>query len=326
LGHALIPATSILMAALLLPYVLRSKGLLPVLILALSASFYIEAQYTRITLVKNIQSTYTAAWYGLLHRLQDSDWLEHNFNLTMRFLQDQSTLPLRPGTSDIYSYDQTELIASGNTWSPRPIIQSYSVFNRQLAEINQQHLLGRHSPDTIFFKMQPIDHRFPALEDGLSWSALLNNYQPKSWVHDYLILAKKRTSEEGRPAVQEISEVHALGERVHVPDSSSRISMAFELRPTLWGRIVSFFFKPEELNIWVSLSDGSERQYRFIPAMARSEFLLSPLIEDTQDFSLLYQNPRDLDDKHVQFFTIKPEGKSASMMWNLDYVIHYLVH
>jgi hypothetical protein len=102
--------------------------------------------------------------------------------------------------------------------------------------------------------------------------------------------------------------------------------MAFELRPTLWGRIVSFFFKPEELNIWVSLSDGSERQYRFIPAMARSEFLLSPLIEDTQDFSLLYQNPRDLDDKHVQFFTIKPEGKSASMMWNLDYVIHYLVH
>ena len=55
-------------------------------------------------------------------------------------------LPLLPGTSDIYSYEQTALIASGNTWDPRPVIQSYSAYGPSLARMNREHLEARRLP------------------------------------------------------------------------------------------------------------------------------------------------------------------------------------
>jgi hypothetical protein len=322
-AHALIPGTSILIAALLLPYCVRSKCTAPVIFLALSSSLYIEGHYTHIVLLKNIQSTYSAAWHGLLNRLKDATWLNNNFMLTMDFLHAKNAFPVMPGTSDIYSYDQTDLIASGNTWSPRPIIQSYSVFNQSLAQLNKQHLLDTNGPDTVFFKLQAIDHRLPSLEDGISWPVLISNYEVTTWVKDYLLLGKKPEKKKYIPATQALGEQHTFGEWVHIPTTSSLVFISLELKPRLWGMVMGLLFKAQELIILVCLNDGSEKQYRLIPAMARSGFLLSPLIENTYEFSLLYQRKKVLSHKQVHSFMIKPEGSIVSSMWNYDYELYY---
>ncbi len=324
-GHAFIASTSLLIASLLLPYCIRSKLIVPVVLLALVGSFYIEGHYRQINLVKNIQSTYSAAWYGLMNRIKDSDWLENNFILTMNFLKTKNAFPVRAGTSDIYSYEQTDLIASGNAWSPRPILQSYSVFNAALAKVNRQHLLGERSPDTIFFKMQPIDNRLPSLEEGSSWPIFLKNYQANAWVNGFLVLLKNKSS--FQYSFKQLSqEGHHLGETVLVPDSNQPVFFELELRPTVLGSLMSFFFKLPELNIIVKLKNGIEKPYRFIPQMAKSACLLNPLIENTQEFALLYQNDEILHEKQVASFKIQAARDDYSkLLWSSVYVVHFKV-
>ena len=81
-----------------------------------------------------------------------------------------------------------DLIASGSPWSPRPTIQSYVAYSEQLARINRDHLLGIRAPRNLAFKVEPLDDRMPALEDGASWSVILRNYRPVQFLNGFLIL------------------------------------------------------------------------------------------------------------------------------------------
>lgn len=321
-GHAFIAGTSLLIAALLLPYCMRSRWLVPLTILSVVTSFYIEGHYRQINLVKNMQSTYSTAWYGLTRRIKDAEWLKTNYKLTMAFLKMKQALPMMPGCSDIYSFEQTELIASGNSWSPRPILQSYSVFNAALAKVNEQHLLSENRPDNLFFKMQPIDERWPSLEDGSSWPIFLTHYKIATWAKDFLILRKATsdTPEGLKPLAQE---VHFLGEQVKVPDAGQMIFMRIDLEPSFLGKLARVFFKLPELRVSAQLYNGGEKHYRLIAQMAAANFLLSPLVENTQEFAFLYQDESRLKNKQISSFAVELADDSLSILWANSYTVHF---
>ena len=316
-GHALIPGTSIVLAALLMPYCIRSQQVMPIIVLALGTSLYIEGHYTPIAFIKNIQSTYSAAWYGLAHRINDKHWLQNNFNLSLNYLGATNSLPLVAGTTDIYSYQQTDLIASGNTWQPRPVFQSYSVFNDALAKKNQQHLMGANRPDTIFFKLQPIDNRLPSLEEGGSWITLLEYYEPSFWARDFLVL-HKRDIKKRLQVSKTAQHVYKLGQTVHLPPTDSLIYVELAITPTFWGTINTFLFKPQELEIVIVLKDLRQRRYRMIAAMAKSGFFLSPFIARTEDIPALYRvDP--FASKNILSFTIQPQDPGITGQWQAQY-------
>ncbi|RUR05418.1 hypothetical protein [Legionella sp. km772] len=319
-GHAFIAGTSLLIAVLLLPYCIRSKWLAPLVVLAFIISFYIEGHYRQFNLLKNMQSTYATAWYGWISRLNDTDWLKNNFRLSMSYLKIKNAFPLLKGTSDIYSYEQTDLIASGNTWLPRPVLQSYSVFNVALAKVNEQHLLGPQKPDNIFFKMQPIDNRWPSLEDGNSWPIFLKNYQIATWINDFLLLHKAQLG--AKPSFKQIAqETHSLGETVHLPTSQQMIFLRLELEPNVLGKLFRVLFKLPELSITARLRNGSEKRYRLIAEMAKAHFLLSPLIENTQEFASLYDNEFILQGKQLVSFRIDSANEvGGGWLWSPHYV------
>ena len=320
LGHGFIAGTSIGLAALLLPYCLTRKQLLPLSVfIAVFTSFYIDGHYTQINLRNNIYSTYSATWYGLVQRAQNPRWLSDNFQLTMQFLRARSPLPILPGTSDVYSYDQTDLLASGNPWSPRPIFQSYSAFNSYFSRLNQQHLTGKKSPDSIFFKIQPIDNRLPALEDGMSWLALLRHYQPKSLENNWLILGKTQGVQRDFSRKKRVYERHHLRERVVLSKKDRLFWASITLKPTVWGTIAKFLFKSEEVQIHVTTADGVTTTYRFIPSMAQSGFLLSPLIDKNTEFMKLYKKRSDLNARRVISFVIEPMAAERSLFWHSEY-------
>ena len=59
-----------------------------------------------------------------------------------------------------------------------------------------------------------------------------------------------------------------------------------------------------------------------IASMATSGFLLSPLIENTAEFTQLYDEQHRLDAKMVKSFIIASD-QSKTWLWNPDYVIHF---
>lgn len=321
-GHSFITGTSILIAALILPFLFKSRLLLPVIILSLYTATYIDGQHTQISLLNNFTSTYSSSWHGLTSRLDDRDWARKNYEFTMDYLSNLASFPALKGSTDIYSYEQSYLIAAHMNWAPRPIFQSYSVFTADMAEKNKNHLLNKNKPDHIIFKLQAIDERIPSLDDGASWPELLNYYQPVDLAGDFLILDKK--ANQNQPPFMTLlhSETHSFGEEVTLPASKSPLFVKIIIKPTFWGLIANFLFKAEPLHINVALHNGSSRHYRLIAQMAKSGFLLSPLIEDTAEFGLLYSRNTFLDNKQVKSISIG-SIQNDTRQWHHQYVIQW---
>jgi hypothetical protein len=322
-GHAVISGSSILIAALSLSFIFNTRIIFFVIVFALIAGGYAVNRYhtTSIRQMANDYKTiYLSAWNGFKNRIKYKSWPKSDFDAAVKSLKYQAAFPVLLGTTDIYSYNQSYLISSGNIWSPRPILQSYSVYTPLLAEENKKHLLGVKAPSNIIFKVEPIDGRIPSIEDGASWPVLLANYQPIQVVNDFLLLRKKENSSEIVESLKLKSEKYFFGENVDLPFSDYPIFIYLDIRKTFFGRLASILFKSGQLQITLELKNGTKRQYRMIADMAKSGFLISPLIENTAEFGMLYNKRGYLNGKLVKSFAITPRG-GKTLTWDNEYTV-----
>ncbi len=323
--HAVRSGTSILIAAVLLPFNCKTRMIVPVMALAIISWAYIDSHYMKTSaehVFHNFKSTYLSAWRGIQHRIQDRNWPEQEFNAAVGGLREQASFPILQGSTDIYSYNQAYLIASGNTWSPRPVFQSYSAYTPALAEINRKHLLGRQSPDNIIFSVEPIDGRIPSSEDGASWPILMRNYRPTRLENNFLFLQKNGNLTEIAEYVKLKSEMSVLGEKVLLPLLDQPVFAQIEIEPTLLGRLVNIVFKPSQLQITLELNNGMNKQYRLISGMAKSGFIISPLVENTAEFGVLYGKDRLRNGKLVRSMVISTVNTPIGL-WKKNYTVTF---
>lgn len=307
-GHALSASTMLLLATLLYGTLQSGKRLAPVFMLSIATWFLIDAAYVKTStqnLLDNIANTYKAPWVGLLERIDDPGSLTARYTERLREIADNAKLPALSGTVDVYSYDQSTLIASGNTWHPRPIFQSYAAYLPELAEKNLAHLRSNRRPDQILFAVQPIDGRLPALEDGMSWRTLLDLYRPTALLPNHLLMERRADRFQPGGDIRTISKkTHALGEKIEIPRSKHLVFSKVRLKQSLLGKLTGIVYKPSELSLIVRTGDTS-KTFRFIASMGRGEFLMDPLIEQTREFAFLYQNREYLEEKRVDSITLE---------------------
>ena len=111
-GHAMIASSALLLATLLLPALCRHKTVIP-LLLALLVWTLIDAAYLQsspLSLTRTLVAVYRDAWHGLQKRVAGHS-LQSEYAATLSALKRQAQLPLLPGGTDIYSFNQA-------SWSP----------------------------------------------------------------------------------------------------------------------------------------------------------------------------------------------------------------
>jgi hypothetical protein len=226
---------------------------------------------------------------GLRVRLIEPARLQHNYTTALASIRAEVKLPRLQGTTDIYSADQSALLAAGLDYDPRPIPQSYSAYTLVLERENADHLTGATAPTNILFAVQPIDNRFPALEDGLSWPLLLTRYDITGLNDGFAILQKNTTRPPvnpfaGSPA---IAGTFRLGQTVKLPANMPLVWAKIDLRPSLAGKLNSFLFKPPRLDITYRFANGSAETFRYIAAMGAAGFIAAPLVQNATDFAAL---------------------------------------
>ena len=213
-------------------------------------------------------------------------------NYENELARERKTHPLPPieGNTDLYSYDQTVLFAHALPYQPQPIIQSYSAYTPELAAMNAAHLRTARAASNILFAVQPLDGRFPSLDDGLSWPELLTLYDIKGTSDDrgtYLLLSRSAVPREFRLTPLQNTSAR-FGEPAILPAATNGpVWVEIEIRKSPAGTVVSALYKPPLLMLIVSLQDHTERRFRLVPGMARGGFLLSPLIADNRSFAAL---------------------------------------
>jgi hypothetical protein len=234
-----------------------------------------------------------SAWYagvssevlGAIRLVADPAGLARDFADSMTRVQ---ALPWHPaGTADIYSAGQLRLFASAMPWAPRPVFQSYAAYTPALARLNLDRLVGAGGPDNVFFRPEPIDDRLPALEDGLSWPALLSQYDPVAYdPAEGLAWLRRAASSPAIPVPGPtlLSGDRMLGETVSLPPGGTALWASMDPRPTLAGRLAGVAWQVPQLRLVLSFADGRSEAFRFIPGMGRAGFLLSPVVATTIDF------------------------------------------
>lgn len=196
----------------------------------------------------------------------------------------RATHPVPPlaGTVDVYSYDQAAAFAHGLRWHPRPVFQSYSAYTAPLAELNRRHLLRPDAPDHLLVRVQAIDGRLAALEDGASWLTMLERYSLRSQ-GAFVVLDRER---EPRPAtVRALPAWEGRGWR-EVPREGALRLAAITVADT--RSLAGAFKGPPMRDIEVRTADGRVTKRRFIRDVGRARFVLSPLVENSGDFAALF--------------------------------------
>lgn len=322
-AHALTGAVALLFAVFTLLLIRKGKLVTLTLILSIVTTGVIFGRYIGFKFseaVKVYEWAFVGTQKGIEKRLADEHWPQSQFDQLLASYKKSTPLPLLPGRSDIYSYNQAILISSGNTWAPRPIIQSYSVYTPALAEKNRDYLLGTNAPDNIFFKVEPIDERLPSMEDGASWPALLTHYRPVKQLDDYLQLEKSPAS--GASAEVQYGEArdYKRDEDVTLPQTDKVLVAKIDIEPTLIGRLANILFKPAELELSVTLVNGDVRTYRVVSGMLKTGVVISPLIESSAEFSSLYRGTEQLSGKRVKSVKLIQDGRS-SRSWQPRYTL-----
>jgi hypothetical protein len=321
--HNVTAGSAVLIAAALLlvvPGVRRSY--IPILFAALVWAYIGQTPVKKLAtyVPQNIWRTYDRSFRGVSNRLRTGN-LRREYEQHLAAIRSSFPIDRMTGTTDIYSFDQSWLLASENSWSPRPVVQSYSAYTPDLTRLNLLHLESPGAPDNIVFRVEPIDGRLPSLEDGLSWPALIDRYSLMKLDGQSAYL-RKRATNETRALLSE-SDVstgaHQLGEEVPLPDTSGPLFASMEITPTFLGRIRAALYKPPQLNISLRLRDGQVVQYRAISEMMKTDFLLSPLVKSTEDFALFASGgTKYLGANQVKSITVTSEDREGKF-WNASY-------
>jgi hypothetical protein len=89
-----------------------------------------------------------------------------------------------------------------------------------------------------------------------------------------------------------------------------------EINKSVFGNIVSVFYKPTILRMMVSMRGGQNLYFRLVPGMARGGFILSPVIGDKSSFISLASTDgwRNLSGLEVTTITISAATKSGATL------------
>lgn len=316
--HAIIGGGFIVFVGLMVAT--RFRGVAGALPLALGAFSWsvVDVAYehsTPTSIILRVASKYQEAEQGVSDFIMGTQKRKEMYDERMSQLRKEANIPPLAGTTDIYSYDQWSLLASGNAWNPRPIFQSYSAYTPGLAAMNRDHLLNQTRPDNILFSLQTIDARFPSLDDGASWPTIITNYAPIGRASSHLILRRKFEHTASSTSMTALSHAtYGFEAEIAVPEFEGAVYVTFDIRPTNFGRLENTLFKSPQIELIAKLFGGDERHYRIVPEMARSGFVISPLVETTEDFLMLYGYSSFLDQKRVKSFSLRSSGGGIS--WN----------
>ncbi|HWW62871.1 MAG TPA: hypothetical protein VN181_15965, partial [Thermoanaerobaculia bacterium] len=211
--------------------------------------------------------------------------------------------------ADLYPMPNGIMGHRGFTYQPRPLFVSYAAYTPRLLELNANRLRSS-PPPAVLFDVYTIDRRLPSLQDGMSWPILLTNYSLAGRLGENVLLTR-RAMPSAAMLTRTLTRRAQLGEKIRVSAGDHLMFARFTIDLTSGGRVASLLYKVPPLRIRVGLDDGTEQSFRFVRGIGEREFLLSPLIENSNAFASLFTRDTNLW-RRVVWFAIVPTTPTSA--------------
>jgi hypothetical protein len=215
-------------------------------------------------------------------------------------------------TIDVLSWDQTMLLVNRFNWRPRPVLQSYAAYTPFLVATNAQFFRGSDAPEYVFYRPEAMENWLPSLEDSQALIEIVKRYEPVSMEKGFLLLKRmpaapaRSPDRHPPPRRQEIY----LNEEVPIEDpGAAPQELKLEIKPSKLGRARHLLYKPSQVFIRLRMSDGETLEYKLIPAIARTGFLINPLILSPYDVLNMYSSAPP--SRRVVSFSVCPDPEAG---------------
>jgi hypothetical protein len=200
----------------------------------------------------------------------------------------QRPVPVAAGSVDVFPGELSYAIQNRLPLRNRPVIQAYGAFTKSLCEKNAAFLEGQNAPQTIYFALDPIDDRYPTMEDSLAWRSLLTHYTPSSVADGYLVLQHRE-----RPADYELRPVldrsMRTDEVLDIPSVPGGLVWAeLQVQRTFTGRLLDLLYRKEKMILRVETARRS-LDFTLLDETAAGGFLLSPYVDSQASMMEIFQ-------------------------------------
>jgi hypothetical protein len=207
---------------------------------------------------------------------------------TMALVRHDNPLPALSGSVDMYGLNQLAVLDAGLDYQPRPIVPGYHAWTPALIEMNRASLWGARAPDNILLKPDPIDYRFPSLDDGALWPSLLSAYDIVGLTAtDFAVLRRRPVPQRCEMTLISAGNYH-LKQEIPVPSTATgAIWVQIKLTQAWFGRIGTALYRAPSFWLIYKTTSGIQGKDRIIPGMCEDGFVLSPYISDVGGFIAL---------------------------------------
>jgi len=193
-------------------------------------------------------------------------------------------LPHMRGSVDVYPWNAAVVLAHGLEYRPRPVFQSFAVFNPRLLQANADHLNSDRAASTLVLGLGTIDGRFLAQDEGALWPMLASLYDVEDVSEGYALLRRRASP---RRLVWESGPQARTGwsQEIRIPQGDGPVWVQIDVQKTLMGRVVDLLFKAPVIDLVLTLEGGEQRTGRLTPTIAGQRFPISPLITTPHEWT-----------------------------------------
>jgi hypothetical protein len=307
----------VMLSFLVIPRGVRSK---PVrrsveLLLVLSAVTCVTGFFVRLP-----PADFARTWTGRIRSRAHHLLFPRRFreDLDERLLEHRETyaLPTIRGavgrhTVDLFSYEQGLLFLNDLRYHPRPALQSCTAYTPRMIKEDAKFFMGENAPRFIVFKLQTIDWRYPIMDDSDALRVILQDYIPVLIERRYILF--ERSPGAGATFLPDGDAVLRkrvrLGQWVAVDSLGGDVQLlTLDVRYSPRGRLRNLLYKPPPVYLEMR-AEGRDHAYRMVPRMARSAFILNPMLPGQRELVWWYMG-REL--KRVGEFRVyvKPKDRT----------------
>ena len=222
-------------------------------------------------------------------------------------------MPAFDGSVDLVSDEQALLLAHGVSYAPRPCFQTIACWTRALVERNAAWLRSDRRPANLLVRPSTPRGALPAVTDGRSWLEMLGGYRYEGRVSEYAWLRRRDRCD--APTLVPIGQrVVNFGEEIEVPSVApgELVWLEVEARPSLVGHVVRLALRLEPMVLTARTPDG-DKASRVPPGVARAGFLLSPVVETSDDFAALFIESGRLELRRKQARAVRFDVASGAL-------------
>ncbi|MEW6771942.1 MAG: hypothetical protein AB1330_11240 [Bacillota bacterium] len=225
---------------------------------------------------------------------------QSQLNLQSDRLSSRWLSEIKRGTVDVLPWEIAYCPANNLSWSPNPILQTYSIYTPFLDHWSADHYAEENAPDFLIIEFADIDGRHLMLDAPASWHKILQNYDllAKEPEKGTLLLRKKPILH--NDVLKTIGyQNDAVGEWLDIPSSDKIVfaSINMTLRPI--GEITKMLFRIPPVNIDLLYDSGRIASYRIIPETAKNGLLINYLPTNAEELAKLFTYAAD--DRVVKF-------------------------